>query len=165
MFFVFICCWITNVVYVPWLSVIKKPKCVEYGKKIKSFLEPTRKDLVETCVQDVCFICIYRTELFLQDELCLVLMDQLHTKTSTSSLQMGPTQVPPTLWLTTTSYRKFCVRSPPACYWELNQRPLLLLASLRFGGRQNLTVSSKILVPFDHLLHIWGTIKSGNNWS
>lgn len=36
------------------------------------------------------YICI-----FLQDELCLGLMDQLHTKTSTSSLQMGPTQVPP----------------------------------------------------------------------
>lgn len=149
-------------VYIPWLSLIKIPKCIEYGKKRKSFLEPTRRDLVETCVQ---VIGIYRTALFLQDELCLGLMDQLHTKTSTSSLQMGPTQVPPTLWLTTTSYRKCCVRSPLACYWELNQRPLLLLASLRFWGRQNLTESSKILVSFDHLLHIWSITKFGSNWS
>lgn len=96
MFFVFICCWITNMVYVPWFSNIKIPKCVVYGKK-KKILDPTGRDLVETCVRDVCFICIYRTALFLQDKLCLGLMDQLHTKTSTSSLQMGPTQVPPTL--------------------------------------------------------------------
>lgn len=164
MFFVFICCWITNVVYVPWFSIIKIPKCIVYGEKKKSFLDSTCRDLVETCVRDECFICIYCTALFLQDELCLGLMDQLHTKTSTSNLQMGPTQVPPTLWLTTTSYRKFCVRSPLACYWELNQRPLLLLESLCFRGRQNLTVSLKILVPFDHLLHIWSVIKFGNNW-
>lgn len=69
-----------------------------------------------------------------------------------------PIQVPPTLWLTTTN-RKFFVHSPLACCWALNQRPLLLLEE-----DNNLTVSLKILVPFDHLLHIWSVIKFGNNW-
>lgn len=157
--FLFLSVWLTNVVCVPWCSIIKILKSLVYGKKKKSFLDPTRRDLVEPHVRDICFMYIYHAALFLHNELCLGLMDQIHTKTSTSSLQMGPTQVPPTLWLTTTNYRKFCVHSPLACYWELNQRPLLLLESLRFRERQNVTVSLKILVPFDHLLHIWRVIR------
>lgn len=31
--FVFICCWITNAVYIPWFSKIKILKCIVYGKK------------------------------------------------------------------------------------------------------------------------------------
>ncbi len=72
------------------------------------------------------------------------------------------THMPPTLWLTTTSSRKFCVCSPLACYWELNQRPALLLEPMRFWGKQNPTVSLK------RSCLIWSFITHfkwfGNNW-
>lgn len=132
----------------------KIPKYVAYGKKKEIFFSPSRREL-HTYVS-YAFISLHFSVgwAFYKYTNNQGLMDQLHTKTSTSSPQMGPTQVPPTLWLTTSSSRKFCVCSPLARYWELNQRAVLLLESLHFRGRQNLTVSLKRLVSFDHLLHI-----------